>query len=103
MENELGGYLLIGLIIAALIWYWYDFLKDRAEIARLKQGYEQALKDGNKRLALEYGRSYYGKLRRDGKPTIYDEMKIANDLSVIDGTEAVATRTQPIQEMSKTV
>lgn len=52
-----------------------------------KQKYRKALDDGNKKLALEYGRKYYQSLRwHNGyRLTIYDEQKIQNDISVYCG------------------
>ncbi len=51
-------------------------------MAILKEKYSQAIKKGEKALALDLGRQYYAKLR-GGILTIYDEQAITNDLSTI--------------------
>ena len=60
-----------------------DRLKQQ-EIDDTKALYDQALASGDKRLALKYGRQYYGSLREDGRLTTYDEQAIQNDLLSID-------------------
>ena len=49
----------------------------------LKKAYDDALKSGDKALALEKGRAYYASKRESGKLTIYDEQAIQNDLSAM--------------------
>jgi hypothetical protein len=53
------------------------------EIANLKKKYDDALRSGNKKAALDAGRNYYSKLRNNGKLTIYDEQAITNDLTAM--------------------
>lgn len=53
------------------------------EIVNLKQQYDNALRSGNKKAALDAGRNYYSKLRNNGKLTIYDEQAITNDLTAM--------------------
>jgi len=48
-----------------------------------KDRYEEAIRSGDRMKALELGRKYYGSLRLTGRPTIYDEQAITNDLSTI--------------------
>lgn len=71
----------VGVLI---VWFWNrEIVKpQRAKIEAAKIAYHQALKDGNRALALELGRHYYS-LMRDGNLTIYDEQAITNDLSTI--------------------
>jgi hypothetical protein len=49
-----------------------------------KEKYEQALKDGNKADALEFGRKYFRNIRWSTgyNITIYDEQRIQNDINV---------------------
>ena len=49
---------------------------------RLQKTYQNALQNGNKKLALEAGRNYFAHLRK-GKLTLEDEQTITNDLSTI--------------------
>lgn len=81
------------LLMAALIGYAVLSIAGgigrRRDLRRRRAAYESALAEladdpGNRGLritALELGRLYYGGLRREGQPTIYDEQAISNDLS----------------------
>jgi|GEM_PF-6041778 len=69
--------IIIAVIIAAYV------LKAQG-ISKAKQAYDRALQGQNKREALEAGRKYYSKLRKDGKLTIYDEQAITNDIAAMD-------------------
>ncbi len=61
----------------------YYELKTRPQQIKLsKQLYDEALKSGDKRDALEKGRLYYSWMR-NGDLTIYDEQAISNDLSTM--------------------
>jgi hypothetical protein len=70
------------LLLLVIIWYERSARAKRIVIARLKQRYEQAIRDGDKKLSLQLGREYYGMLR-GGSLSIYDEQSISNDLSTI--------------------
>lgn len=78
--------LVIGLIIlVALLIYgglMYDKGTNRIRLES-KEKYEEAIRSGNKQKALELGRKYYASLRFNGRPTIYDEQAITNDLSTM--------------------
>jgi hypothetical protein len=74
------------LFLFILAWYNRNVRAQRMAIARLKHFYEQAILDGDKRLALRLGREYYSKLR-NGALSLYDEQAIANDLSTIASTD----------------
>lgn len=69
-------------ILAVIYWMYIQNVKKNKRIAALKGAYEQALRQGDKRVALEAGRKYYSALR-DGKLTIYDEQALANDISTM--------------------
>ncbi|MEI6949746.1 hypothetical protein V9K67_21340 [Paraflavisolibacter sp. H34] len=56
--------------------------KRKAYTIKAKQDYDQALRSGDKRAALEAGRRYYS-LLRDGNLTVYDEQALANDLNTM--------------------
>jgi hypothetical protein len=72
--------------------------KRRNQLAAAWGAYQQALQrlrsnPGSSELrvqALAWGRSHYSLARKDGVPTIYDEMALANDLtaSAAPGTHA---------------
>ena len=86
MDREVRLYIFVGVLVAIAIAVLYFYLKSmnksKAEIAGIKNQYDKAIRDGNKALALELGRSYYSKLR-GGNLSIYDEQAITNDLSTI--------------------
>jgi hypothetical protein len=85
--------LIISLVIFIFLYNRYDIeaqkkvqeaIKARnEEILRFKIEYEVALKSGDKKKALNFGRRYYSSLR-DGNLTIYDETALTNDLATMD-------------------
>lgn len=66
--------------ITIIIWVRHS----KAHVSRLKEDYETALQNGNKREALEKGRAYYRSLRFFGRLTIYDEQAITNDVNAMN-------------------
>ena len=86
MDREVRLYIFVGVLVAIAVAVLYFYLKSvnksKAEIAKIKNQYDKAIRDGNKALALELGRNYYSKLR-GGNLSIYDEQAITNDLSTI--------------------
>lgn len=87
----IGG--LAGLT-APPVWVIYQSYQELTEHSEaMKQKYEEAKEkvrtDPDDKLAreqmVEAGRAYYSCLRDDGKPTIYDEQAVANDLKAIIG------------------
>ncbi|CCH54519.1 hypothetical protein BN8_03699 [Fibrisoma limi BUZ 3] len=77
------GELIFLAIAGPVIWYAIATTQKRSrQEDQLREAYHQALRSGDKALALQRGRDYYGFMRR-GKLTIYDEQAIANDLSTM--------------------
>jgi hypothetical protein len=72
------------LILAAFIFYCYlmaeeqEKLKNRVTKARERLEHDQS--PAAKQAFTQASRDYYASLRKDGKPTAYDEQRIANDL-----------------------
>lgn len=56
---------LAALLLSAIIWYVRSARRQTTATDELKQRYDQAILDGNKRLALQLGREYYS--RHQGK------------------------------------
>jgi predicted nucleic acid-binding protein len=56
---------------------------DEKEIERLLQEYESALSGSDKKKALKAGRLYHAMSKKNKSLTLYDEIAIANDLSVM--------------------
>ena len=73
---------LIAFTVGAIYLVRRDDKKKRANIAKLKAAYDQALLSKDKAQALTAGRIYYSAIR-GGKFTTRDEQAIANDLSVL--------------------
>lgn len=80
-EIFFGG-LLVAFAIFCFLVYRAIKNNDKEKAQSIYEDYKKALANGNKPLALELGRKYYGTLR-GGDLTIYDEQAIANDLSTI--------------------
>jgi hypothetical protein len=76
--------ILAALLLMVIIWYVRNARRQTSATGQLKQRYDQAILDGNKRLALQLGREYYSRSRRSGVLTVYDELAIANDLSTTE-------------------
>lgn len=75
-------YFVLGVIaFIALITYSVIQTKKNQEI--LKKDFEEALKNYDKKAALEAGRKYYASIRPGGKLTIYDEQALTNDISTM--------------------
>jgi hypothetical protein len=75
----LGG-IIAFIILIVVIAVWLNIRKNR-QLTILWQQYNAAKASGDKQKALNAGRAYYS--RRRGRPTIYDEQAIANDLSTM--------------------
>ena len=80
----MSGFILGVAILVAIVLYARN--KNRKQ-KRLKEAYDDALRSGDKRKALEAGRAYYSFLR-SGKLTMYDEQAINNDLIAMDSAAA---------------
>lgn len=83
-----------GPILAALLVAYVGYkLFRRSQRKGRKAAYDAALAEvaaskgdsAKKVAALEAGRRYYGGLRQDGAPTIYDEQAINNDINARSG------------------
>jgi hypothetical protein len=80
---------IVGVCVAALLAAANAAAKRTAQLNAAWGEYQQALQwvrynPGRSELrvqALALGRSYYSLARKDGVPTIYDEMALANDLN----------------------
>lgn len=70
------------IVLLVVIIAIFGSISNSKEIAKLKQQYDKALRSGNKKAALDAGRSFYSKIR-NGKLTIYDEQAITNDLTAM--------------------
>lgn len=70
------------LAIAIIIMMVVKYLNNK-KADRIWPEYQDALKSGDKKAALDAGRKYYSALR-GGKLTIYDEQAITNDLLTMD-------------------
>lgn len=66
--------------IAAIVW---AVIHKKRKQERLRAAYYLALQGTNKAEAVRLGRLYYGSLRPNGQPTIYDEQAITNDLQTM--------------------
>ena len=66
-------------IVAVILFY----IQKNKRIAELKRDYDDAIRSGNRGMALQAGRKYYSAIRQNGKLTIYDEQAITNDLSTM--------------------
>ena len=71
-------FVLIFIAIVCIICYQAFVLRPK-KIAIFKEKYDEALRSGDKRKALEQGRLYYKSMR--GKLSIYDEQAISNDIA----------------------
>ena len=93
-----GSFLLIiaAVVVAVTALAASAAAKRKNHLAATWGAYQQALQQlrhnpGSSELrvqALAWGRSYYGLARKDGAPTIYDEMALANDLNASAGSAA---------------
>jgi hypothetical protein len=77
---------LTALFLLIIIWYERKSRSHRTAIAQLKQRYEQVIRNGDRKQALQLGREYYSKLRGNTL-SVYDEQAITNDLSRIESAD----------------
>lgn len=80
--NEYIAVIILGVAAYSAVHYYERNIKGKKKAAAIKIEYDQAIKSGDRELALKLGRDYYATLR-GGKLSIYDEQAIANDLSTI--------------------
>lgn len=79
---EILGYIFLGILVMALVGVSKDKAKEKKENY---ETYMQALKDGDKKKALEYGRKHYSaKYGNNAKADLLSENAIANDFRVHD-------------------
>jgi hypothetical protein len=71
------------VIIAVIAIVVFVKKKKNEKIQTLKNAYDEALRGTDKQRAVAAGRAYYGSLRKDSAPTIYDETAITNDVSAM--------------------
>lgn len=83
----MGSVFIAIIIIILLISFFYSKpdndekdQKEKETIAILQNRYRQALKAGDRQLALKYGRDYYAYLRNSRQLSEEDEKAIAEDL-----------------------
>ena len=74
-------WILILVIGICILGFWGIF--DHFKLRLLKKNYKNALHGSDKSVALEAGKKYYAYKRHDGKPTIYDGIKIRTDITTI--------------------
>jgi hypothetical protein len=72
------------IVIIGIVVYLYNSRDTTSQLEDLAKAYKESLAGTDKRLALRAGRAYYGSLRSGKTLTVYDEMAISNDLSIMD-------------------
>lgn len=85
----MGAFIVIIGLIVFFSWRYVSKQNKRDKrILMLKQSYNDALSETDKKDALDKGRLYYSALRKKGILTIYDEQAITNDLSSMKNNQS---------------
>lgn len=83
MTNYLYAVLIAVALLAAIYLIIAGSRKAKRKTQQLKADYDQALRAGDKKKALEVGRNYYASMRSNKTLTIYDEQALTNDINTM--------------------
>ena len=76
--------IILVIIICAIFFFIMSSMFASEKRKKLKDAYDKALRERNKKAALDAGRAYYLSIRKGTSLTIYDEQAIANDLNAME-------------------